>query len=285
MHFSKYHALGNDYIVVNPENIQRKLTPPLIRKLCHRHYGIGSDGLLMGPLESSECHFGLRLFNPDGSEFEKSGNGLHIFARYLWDRGLVEDKPVSILTLGGKVIAQVQPGGSNVILDLGQISFHSHRIPVSGPPREVIKEKMEIQGRTFRFCAATIGNPHCVLIQDEISAEETLKWGPLIEKEERFPHRTNVQFVQILDRNRIRIEIWERSAGYTLASGTSSSAAAATAYRLGLCDSLIKVEMPGGRIEVTIAKDWTVTIKGDVQKICEGDVAERDLIPLPDEDI
>jgi len=285
MHFSKYHALGNDYIVVNPENIQRKLTPPLIRKLCHRHYGIGSDGLLLGPLESSECHFGLRLFNPDGSEFEKSGNGLHIFARYLWDRGLVEDKPVSILTLGGKVIAQVRPGGENVILDLGQISFHSHRIPVSGPPREVINEKMEIQGRTFRFSAATIGNPHCVLIQDEISAEETLKWGPLIEKEERFPHRTNVQFVQILDCDRIRIEIWERSAGYTLASGTSSSAAAATAYRLGLCNSQITVEMPGGRIEVTIAKDWAVTIKGDVQKVCEGDVAERDLIPLPDEDI
>jgi len=285
MRFSKYHALGNDYIVVNPDEIQRKLVPSLIRKLCHRHYGIGSDGLLMGPLESSECHFGLRLFNPDGSEFEKSGNGLRIFARYLWDRGLVGDKPVSILTLGGGVTAHVQSGGENVTLDLGQISFHSHRIPLAGPPREVLNEKMEIAGRSFRFCAASIGNPHCVIIQDEIGAEETQKWGPLIEKEERFLHRTNVQFVKIVDRDRIRIEIWERSAGYTLASGTSSSAAGAVAYRLGLCDPQITVEMPGGRIEVAIAKDWTVTIKGGVQKICEGHVADRDLKPLPCENI
>lgn len=283
MRFSKYHALGNDYLVVNPEESPRKLTPPLIRKLCHRHYGIGSDGLLLGPLPSSECDFGLRLFNPDGGEFEKSGNGLRIFVRYLWDRGLVEDKPVSILTLGGKVTAQVQPGGASVILDLGQISFHSHRIPVAGPPREVLNEKMEIKGRTFRFCAATIGNPHCVLIQDEISAEETQKWGPLIEKDERFPHRTNVQFVQILGRDCIRIEIWERSAGYTLASGTSSSAAAAAAYRLGLCDPQINVEMPGGRIAVSIAKDWAVTIKGEVKKICEGRVADADLTPLTED--
>jgi len=225
MRFVKYHALGNDYIVWDPAKAGEELSASQMRLLCHRNYGVGSDGVLVGPLETSGDVFSVRIFNPDGSEAEKSGNGLRIFSRYLWDQGMVRDKPFTIGTLGGEVRAQVHKGGKDVTLDMGTLSFDSTLIPVEGPPREVINETILVEGEELRFCAATVGNPHCVILRDELSAEETKKWGPLIEVDPRFPNRTNVQFAKILDRGNIQIEIWERGAGYTLASGTSSCAA------------------------------------------------------------
>ena len=144
--------------------------------------------------------------------------------------------------------------------------------PVTGPPREVLNETLSVGEREFRFCAATIGNPHCVIPCDQISEEETRTWGPLIENDARFPHRTNVQFMKVLDRAHIQIEIWERGAGYTLASGSSSSAAAAVAYKLGLCGSHITVHMPGGRLDIIINKDYSVVLTGPVTKIAEGTI-------------
>ncbi|MHC4413006.1 MAG: diaminopimelate epimerase [Planctomycetota bacterium] len=275
MKFYKYHALGNDYIVLNPSEFANDLTQERIRRICHRNYGIGSDGILFGPTDTEEADFALRIFNPDGSEAEKSGNGLRIFARFLWDKGRVRTEEFSILTAGGKVKAHVHANGRKVTIDMGRVSFDSTKIPVIGPPREVIKEKMEINGETIEFSAATIGNPHCVILQDEISEVLARKLGPKIEIDPRFSNRTNVQFMKVMDRANIRIEIWERGAGYTLASGSSSSAAAAVAKRLGLCDSPIKVNMPGGQIDVTVSDDFSITMTGPVTKIMEGEITEE----------
>jgi len=273
MKFFKYHALGNDYIVLDPADVGDELLPQQIRSICHRNYGIGSDGILFGPLISPQGDFVLRIFNPDGSEAEKSGNGLRIFSRYLWDKGLVQENPFIIITEGGKVISHVHKGGKNITVEMGNVSFDSRKIPVEGPPREVINETIIINGQKFLFCAATIGNPHCVILRDEVSKEEALKWGPLIEKDPRFPNRTNVQFMKICDRKNIKIEIWERGAGYTLASGSSSSAAAAVAYKLGFCDSHIAVNMPGGTIQITVSNDFSISMIGPVVKIAEGTIS------------
>jgi diaminopimelate epimerase len=273
MRFCKYHALGNDYIVINPSDVDELLSRSQIKTVCHRNFGIGSDGILWGPLETSECDFALRIFNPDGSEAEKSGNGLRIFSRYLWDQRLVGNRPFTILTSGGKVEAKVLGGGKTVTVDMGKVSFDSGEIPVEGPGREVIKEQMLIDGEELVFCAATVGNPHCVILRDEVSAEEAKKWGPVIEVDSRFPNKTNVQFMRVLDRANIQIEIWERGAGYTLASGSSASAAAAVAYRLGFCDSEVTVLMPGGQIEIAVAPDYSIQMSGPVAKIAEGTIA------------
>jgi diaminopimelate decarboxylase/diaminopimelate epimerase len=271
--FAKYHALGNDYLVLNPLDVPGLLTPPQIRLICDRHRGLGSDGLLLGPLEDPECDFGLRLFNPDGSEFEKSGNGLRIFSRYLWDGAWVQEEPFTIATTGGKVTSQVHRGGQRVTVNVGTVSFDSRTIPVTGPPREVLNEVIPVGGQEFRFCAVTTGNPHCVLLCDEVSARDARRWGPLVERDARFPNRTNVEFIKVLDRANIQIEIWERGVGYTLSSGTGSCAAASVAYRLGLCGPRIVVHMPGGEIDISIAPDFAVSMSGPVSKVCEGVLA------------
>jgi diaminopimelate epimerase len=275
MHFLKYHALGNDYIVLNPADFGSQLESSQIKLICHRNYGAGSDGILWGPLDTTECDFALRIFNPDGSEAEKSGNGLRIFSRYLWDRGLVREEPFTNLTAGGKVRCQVHDGGRTVTVEMGNVSFDSSQIPVEGPSREVIDETMDIDRQEFKFCAATIGNPHCVILRDEVCADEAQKLGPLVENDPRFPNRINVQFMKVLDRNNIKIEIWERGAGYTLASGSSSCAASAVAYRLGFCDSEISVHMPGGIIDITVSDDFSISMIGPVTKIAEGSLSSE----------
>lgn len=273
--FRKYHGLGNDYLVIDPKDISEKLTPTQIRTICHRNYGIGSDGLLLGPIHSNKNPNGLRIFNPDGSEAEKSGNGLRIFARYLWDLKLVDESPFTILTLGGQVSACVHPDGKMVDVDMGQVSFHSRDIPMEGPAREVLSESMLIENQKVTFSAATIGNPHCVLLLDKISESLAKKWGPIIENDQRFPNRTNVQFVQVRDRHNIQIEIWERGAGYTLASGSSSCAAAAVAHKLGFCDSEITVHMIGGSLKVEIKDQYEISMSGPVCFIAEGTISDE----------
>jgi diaminopimelate epimerase len=270
MRFVKYHALGNDYLVIRPSDIDGDMQGATIERICHRHYGIGSDGILLGPLESSVCDFKVRIFNPDGSEAEKSGNGLRIFSRFLRDEGLVEEGPFTIETLGGPVTCQVEEGGKLVTVEMGKVSFLSTAIPMTGSKREVLREEMIIADRTFEYCGASIGNPHCVVLCEEPSAELACRYGPLIETDARFPNRTNVQFMQILDQGNIRIEIWERGAGYTLASGSSATAAAAIAHKLGLCDGAIVVHMPGGRLDITLGEGFAATMRGPVTRIGNG---------------
>lgn len=270
MRFSKYHALGNDYLVIEPVEAPGGLTSQSIQTICHRNFGIGSDGILFGPTPSEKASFGLRIFNPDGSEAEKSGNGLRIFSRYLWDHGLVQGEEFKVETLGGVVRCTVHEKGRSVRVEMGKVSFRSGEIPVTGPDREVLNEFLSLGEERLRVCAATIGNPHCVVPLDEVSESIARLYGPRLERHPSFPNRTNVQFLQVLGRNRIRIEIWERGAGYTLASGSSSSAAAAVAHRLGLCEAEVTVEMPGGEIQIAIGPGFEISMTGGVTFVGSG---------------
>ncbi len=282
MRFHKYHALGNDYLVIDPAEWPEAdpPSPAGIRAICHRQFGVGSDGILWGPFPTPATPYGLRIFNPDGSEAEKSGNGLRIFARYLWDSRRPDLPALPIHTPGGTVTATLHDNATRVTVDMGRVSFTSTAIPVAGAPREVINESLEIPGRRFTFCAATIGNPHCVIPVDEVSAAMAREHGAAIESHPLFPRRINVQFMQVIDRRRIRIEIWERGAGYTLASGSSSSAAAAVAHRLGLVDDRLTVEMPGGEIAIEIAADFAIRLTGSVNRVADG-VIDPDLFTFP----
>ena len=269
MNFEKYHALGNDYLVLDANVRAQSLSEEEIVRICHRNFGLGSDGILHGPLPSDEADFGLRILNPDGSEAEKSGNGLRIFARYLRDLGKVGSEPFTVHTLGGIVTCQVSEDASSITIEMGPVNFHSDVIPVNveGEAREVLDEPIEVAGRSLRYYAATIGNPHCVVPLEEISEAIARDVGPTLENHPNFPNRTNIQLLHVLDRHNIRIEIWERGAGYTLASGSSSSAAGAVAKKMGACDDEITVHMPGGQIDLRIDDDYNVTMTGPATKV------------------
>ena len=274
MKFEKYHALGNDYLVYDPRGEDHQFTENEIVRICHRNFGLGSDGILVGPLQSEKADFGLRILNPDGSEAEKSGNGLRIFARYLFDQKKAGSAPFTVDTLGGIVTCEVSSDASSMSVEMGKVSFRSDIIPVSvsGDSREVLNEEIEINGDTLHFYAATIGNPHCVIPLPEISEELACKLGPKLENHSLFPNRTNVQFLKVIDRNRIKIEIWERGAGYTLASGSSSSAAGAVARKMGACDREITVEMPGGEIGLIIDDEFNVSMTGPATRVAAMDM-------------
>lgn len=270
MRFYKYHGLGNDYLVIHPADLTEPLTQNRIRAICDRHFGLGSDGILLGPTRSADDCFGVRIFNPDGSEAEKSGNGLRIFARFLWEQQLVDNSPFTVKTTGSEAQATVHPGGNPVSVEMGRVSFRAEDIPVSGRTGDVINKSISVAGRSILFCAATIGNPHCVVLCDEISKELALETGPLLETDNAFPNRANVQFLKVIDRRNIAIEVWERGAGYTLACGSAASVAAATARKLGACDDTVTVHMPGGRLDIKVNKDYSVNLTGDVTKVAEG---------------
>ena len=297
MRFWKYHALGNDYIVMDPKDLPAPLTVEQVKVICHRNFGVGSDGILL-LLPSTKAPFGLRIYNPDGSQAEKSGNGLRIFSRFLWDRKLVGDKEFAIETAGGVVKSTVFDSGKMVRVEMGKVTFWSNEIPVTGPRREVINEKITVGGETFTFCSASVGNPHCVVVGRgaqppgsagvlpasssigntalaEITESMAKQYGPLLETHSNFPNRINVQFLKVLDRANIQIEIWERGAGYTLASGSSSSAAAGVAHKLGLVDRSITVHMPGGKLSIEIRKDFDILMTGPVTKVSEGTISEE----------
>ncbi|MCH2280714.1 MAG: diaminopimelate epimerase [SAR324 cluster bacterium] len=270
MKFLKYHALGNDYLVLDSGNKDLpviSLTAEQVRKICNRNFGLGADGILVGSKDDSGKYFNLQIFNPDGSTAEKSGNGLRIFARFLWDKKQVNDSQFKIMTSGGLVTALVQNYRSNVSVEMGKVSFQSDKIPVAGKIREVLNETIDIDGQQLKFCAATIGNPHCVVLNGKQTQEEVRRIGPLIETHQNFPNRINVQFLEVLDRGKIRIEIWERGAGYTLASGSSSCAAASVAHRLGLCENKIAVLMPGGQLDITVNEDYSISMRGPVTRV------------------
>jgi diaminopimelate epimerase len=271
--FHKYQGLGNDYLVLETGRDPAPPSQALVRRICDRHYGVGSDGILLAGADPGG-RISLRIFNPDGSEAEKSGNGLRIFARYLWDVGRVGGTPFEVVTPSGPVRCHVLDGGAQVAVEMGEASFDSTRIPVSGPPREVVDEAIEVGGERLRFTGVTVGNPHCVIHTERATSALAQRLGPLLEHHPQFPNRTNVQFVEVVDRHRIKIEIWERGAGHTLASGTSSCAAAAASVRLGLCDAGgVTVTMPGGDLAIVVSSTFSLHVTGPVAKVAEGSIA------------
>jgi len=184
----------------------------------------------------------------------------------------VKNPSFTIETPGGHVKSVIKDDGRLITVAMGAVSFDSAKIPVNvnGAPRDVINEKIRILDREFNYCAATIGNPHCVIPLPEISPELAHKYGPVLETHPNFPRKTNVQFLNVRDRKNIQIEIWERGAGYTLASGSSSSAAAAVAHRLDLVDRNVTVHMPGGQIGIEIGDGFSIMMTGTVNKVADG---------------
>lgn len=270
--FVKSHGLGNDYIVLDSKDIDFELTEHVIRIICNRHYGVGSDGILL-LVPSNKAEFGLRILNPDGSEAEKSGNGLRIFAKYLYEHGHTTKKSFSIDTLGGLVSAELELNEDLVgfvTVEMGNATFSSEEIPVDGERREVVEEELRINGEILKFTAVSVGNPHCVVFVDELNEEYLRKLGPKIENNSIFPNRTNVQFVKVNNKNEIDILIWERGAGYTLASGSSSCAAAAACVKSNLTSNDVKVYMPGGVLDINIRDDWSIKMRGEVEEVSSG---------------
>ena len=243
------------------------ITPARVRWLCDRHFGVGADGVLVPVAPPRGADFALTIWNPDGSEAEKSGNGLRIFTRWLWDGGRVTGEAFTVETKGGRVRCQVRDGGARIFVEMGRARFGA------------VDETLALPGEPVRFTAVDLGNPHCVVRCHEVTPELARRLGPQLETHPRFPRRTNVQLVQVLARDRIQIEIWERAAGYTLASGSSSCAAAAAAVRWGACDGEVTVVMPGGSLAIGVGPEFELTLEGPAERVFEGEIPSRSLTP------
>ena len=264
----KYHGLGNDYLVFDPNKNELELNEANVKMICNRNVGLGSDGILEGPLLGE--HLAVKIWNPDGSVAEKSGNGVRIFAKYLKDAGYVQKKNYELMTDGGIVeITYLNEEGSRLRISMGKLSFVSEEIPVIGERREVINEDMVFGNNLYPATCVSVGNPHCVIPMQEISKELVCKIGVHSESARYFPERVNTEIMKVTDRNNIAIETYERGAGYTMTTGTCACAAAAVAYKLGLTENKMLVHMPGGDLQVEIADDWNVYITGDVFYIAE----------------
>lgn len=264
----KYHGLGNDYLVFDPNKNELELNEANVKMICNRNVGLGSDGILEGPLLGE--HLAVKIWNPDGSVAEKSGNGVRIFAKYLKDAGYVQKKNYELMTDGGIVeVTYLNEEGSRLRISMGKLSFVSEKIPVIGERREVINEDMVFGNNLYPATCVSVGNPHCVIPMQEISKELVCKIGVHSERARYFPERVNTEIMKVTDRNNIAIETYERGAGYTMATGTGACAAAAVAYKLGLTENKMLVHMPGGDLQVEITDDWNVYITGDVFYIAE----------------
>ncbi len=273
MRLIKYQALGNDYLVLDLPGPLEELVR-LLPVLCHRQFGLGSDGLLaFDPVALS-----VRIFNPDRSEAQKSGNGLRITAAHaVLEHGAPKEfairtvdraNPVRVLEVAGPRVSSE--------LDIGKPSFRAADLPalVEGEPRRV---SIDTPAGTVEAVLVSVGNPHAVVFGEEVSAGRAIELGPHLENHRLFPERTNVQLVEVLDRSRARIEIWERGAGYTLASGTSASAVAAALMREDLVDDLVTIVMPGGELSVSKGAAGNLVQRGPARRVYRVDVELADL--------
>jgi len=278
--FVKSHGLGNDYLVLAEDDLDVPLVAYTIRRLCHRTLGVGADGILLR-VASPRAEFGVRIFNPDGSEAEKSGNGLRIFAKYAYEHAGARGPRFSVETAGGVVgcTCEVVAGRvTTVTVEMGRASFLACDIPMTGPEGEVVGLPLELGDQVVTVTALTLGNPHCVLIRDRLDEAEARTLGPRLEHHLAFPRRTNVQFARLASSGRLEILIWERGAGFTLASGSSACAAAAAAVKLGLtAPGPIAVSMPGGTLETEVRPDWNINLSGPVEEVASGTLS-RDFV-------
>ncbi len=278
--FVKMHGLGNEYIVLDSSNIDFGLTKQAIIRLCNIHFGIGSDGVVM-KVPSLKADFGFRVYNPDGSEAEKSGNGLRIFCKYLYDYGYATTKQFSVETLTDVVYAEIveaEKGNATLIrVDMGKAIFSSRDIPVNSDQPEFIAQKIMAGDKEYEVNCVSVGNPHCVVIKQELDEKEIRAYGPLLENHPMFPNRINVQFAKVLSGHDAQILIWERGAGYTLASGSSSCAASSVLVKRGLIKGDLTMHMQGGTLKIQIDKDWNIRMTGGVREIARG-VLGRELL-------
>ena len=284
--FFKGHGLGNDYIALDPANLTFKLTPRAIRTICHRNWGIGGDGILAYQT-SKRADFGLRIFNPDGSEAEKSGNGLRIFGCYLYSTGKTKKRHFSVQTKGGIVQIKLELNGQGQVdeamVDMGRASFQPGDLPCSLRVPELIQQPVKVADQSLRFTGVSVGNPHCVVFKkraEKWTRDDLLRIGPELERHPTFPKRTNVQLAVPTGPHTIYILIWERGAGETLASGSSACAVASAGVRLGLVKSPVTVKAPGGSLEITVDPLYNLTMRGSVAEVARGEFSRAFITSL-----
>lgn len=276
MRVSKLHGTGNDFLVT-AASAGTAPDDAVARALCDRNRGVGADGLitLLPGRDGADC--GMELRNADGGIAEMSGNGLRCLAWVAVREGLGRNDTLVVDTDGGRRTAQLDVVDGELrsaTVDMGPVTFEPAEIPLDAP--SAFDLEATYHGTTYHGDAAGIGNPHLVLLVDDVPSARVTQHGPHLEVDERFPNRTNVEFVQVLDRGRLRMRVWERGVGETLSCGTGVCASAAVARRRGLVDDTLVVEVPGG--EHTVALGETVLLGGDVQHVFDVDVDEQELV-------
>ena len=260
----KYHGLGNDYLVLDPNKNDIKLQERNVEMLCRRNVGVGADGILYGPFQENG-KLRVQIFNPDGSEAERSGNGVRIFAKYLLDEGYVTEKKFVLNTLAGDVAVEfMDDEGSTMRVRMGKPSYAGAQMPLVGLEGEVVNQHLRFHDNDYNTTCLSVGNPNCVIMMEEITPQKAKELGPYVEGASYFPNRTNMQICKVMDRNNIAIEIYERGAGYTLASGTGACAAAAATRRMGLVNDKVTVHMPGGDLVVEFDEEDNIDMIGTV---------------------
>lgn len=272
---NKYQGLGNDYLILDPEKNQLALTARNIERLCRRNFGAGADGVLYGPLWE-QGRVRVRIFNPDGSEAEKSGNGVCIFAKYLLDEGYVKERKLIIDMLSGETEVEfLEKDGGLMRVNMGRPVYAGPELPLNGLKGEIVNAHLRFCDNDYKSTCLSVGNPNCVIMLEEVTPQKARELGPYVEQASYFPKRMNMQLLKVVDPNCIAIEIYERGTGYTLSSGTGACAAAAAAKRMGLVNDKVTVQMPGGELLVEIDKSNTIFMTGRVEKVGSFAVAEN----------
>ncbi len=276
LRLAKGQGLGNDYLVADAAALPWPLTPARVRALCDRHYGPGSDGVLLADVAAQP--FALRIFNPDGSEAEKSGNGLRILAAWLHGRGLVREDPFRVRLARDEVTLQVlgplAAGALDIVADMGPADFRGASAGFTPEPGIALGHRLQVGDEVLVVNPLSLGNPHCVVFVEELRREEFERRGPLLATHAAFPAGVNVQFARALAPHTLEAWIWERGAGEALASGSSACAVAAAAVRLGLAQSgAIDVVMPGGTARVQVSDDYDLRLRAPAQIVGEFELA------------
>lgn len=247
INFTKMQGLGNDFVVLDYEEYKKTNKTPeeLAKKLCDRHFGIGADGLMIVNPNTTETDIGWFFYNNDGSIAQMCGNGIRCFAKYVYEKGLVNKKEFSIETKAGTIIPKILDNGL-IKVNMNKPILEPKKIPVN--VENNLNFEVKVSDRTFIANAISMGNPHCVIITDEDTKELALKYGREIETHKLFPEKTNVEFIKILSRNEMNLDVWERGCAITLACGTGACASVTSAILNGLCDKEVKVNLPGGQL-------------------------------------
>ncbi|WP_409200185.1 diaminopimelate epimerase [Methanobrevibacter sp. DSM 116169] len=249
--FGKLHGLGNDYVIIDEskgEIIPEDEKAEVCRFLGDRHFGVGSDGILF-VYPSDEADIGYRMFNPDGSEAEMCGNGIRCFGKFIYTKGIIKKDKIAIQTKDGiKNMDITIENGEPVLfkVDMGLSRFDTSKIPMKSEKQEFLNEDFEINGETFKLSAVNVGNPHAIIIVDDVDSIDINEYGPIVECDVKFPEKINVHFVEINSKDEARMITWERGAGVTLACGTGATGTAIVAYKLGLLNKNILLHLPGG---------------------------------------
>lgn len=247
--FSKMHGLGNDFVVVDGVRQQVSLTPEQLRYLGDRHFGVGCDQILLVEKPSQPgVDFRYRIFNADGGEVEQCGNGARCFVRFVHEQGLTDKREIRVETQRGIITPRLE-GDGNVTVDMGEPRFMPAEIPFAGD-EDVVIHLLDVADETLEISVVSMGNPHAVQVVDSVDSAPVEVHGPLIERHERFPKRVNAGFMQIVDRHTIKLRVYERGAGETLACGTGACAAAVAGIRRGLLDSPVRVHTRGGDLNI-----------------------------------